>query len=56
MGGSLSPFVAYLAEDAEVSDEEFQQLKQLVRELDGQPSRRQSPGQSSPKEPSGPKS
>ena len=39
----LTPFVAYLAEDAEVSDEEFRQLKRLVRELDEQPSRRQTP-------------
>lgn len=34
LGGSLSPFVAYLAEDADVSDADLQELKKVVRELD----------------------
>lgn len=37
LGGSLSPFVAYLAEEAEVSEVELEQLKRLVAELDKQP-------------------
>lgn len=34
LGGSVSPFVAYLAEDEAVSEEDLQQLKQLVRDLE----------------------
>jgi predicted transcriptional regulator len=34
LGGSLSPFVTYLVEQAKVSDEEFRRLRQLVRELE----------------------
>jgi predicted transcriptional regulator len=34
LGGSISPFVAYMSDTAEVSDEEVKQLKQMVRELD----------------------
>ncbi len=34
LGGSLSPFIAYLSETGEVSDEELAKLRQLVRELD----------------------
>lgn len=36
LGGSLSPFVAYLARDAKVTDEDLRDLKQLVRDLDAQ--------------------
>jgi predicted transcriptional regulator len=36
MGGSLSPFVAYLAEEATVSDEEYEELQQLMQELEAQ--------------------
>src|SRR5688572_4245365 len=35
LGGSLSPFVAYLSRDAKLSDDDLRQLKQLVGELDG---------------------
>ena len=35
LGGSLSPFVAYLSRDAKLSDEDLRQLKKLVGELDG---------------------
>lgn len=35
LGGSLSPFVAYLSRDAELSDEELSELKQVVAELKG---------------------
>lgn len=34
LGGSLSPFMAYLAHNAELSEEEFRELRRLVRELD----------------------
>ena len=34
LGGSVSPFVAYLSSEADVSDEELAQLKKLVNELD----------------------
>lgn len=35
LGGSLSPFVAYLSREAKLSDEELKELKQLVGELKG---------------------
>lgn len=34
LGGSVSPFVAYLAEEGELSDEEIANLKRVVRELE----------------------
>jgi predicted transcriptional regulator len=34
LAGSPQPFVAYLAEDAELSDEEVKQLAELVRTLE----------------------
>ncbi len=34
LGGSVSPFVAYLAEDEAVSEEDLRKLKQLVRDLE----------------------
>ena len=36
LGGSLSPFVAYLAEDARVSEKELEELKRIVSELEPQ--------------------
>ena len=36
LGGSLSPFVAYLSRDAKLSEDDLRELRQLVRELDGQ--------------------
>jgi hypothetical protein len=33
LGGSLEPFVAYLAEEVRLSDEERERLQQKVREL-----------------------
>lgn len=36
LGGSISPFVAYLSESGPVSDEELESLKQLVRDLEHQ--------------------
>jgi predicted transcriptional regulator len=36
LGGSLQPFVAYLAQDACVTDEQLADLKRLVRELEAQ--------------------
>ena len=34
LGGSVSPFVAYLADEAEMSKEEIAELRKVVRELD----------------------
>jgi len=34
LGGSVSPFVAYLADEAEMSDAEIAQLRKVVRELE----------------------
>jgi predicted transcriptional regulator len=34
LGGSVSPFVAYLANEATVTDEELAELRQLVAELE----------------------
>ncbi|MDZ4850493.1 MAG: BlaI/MecI/CopY family transcriptional regulator [Pirellulaceae bacterium] len=34
LGGSLSPFVAYLSEASNVSDQEVKELKRLVGQLD----------------------
>src|SRR5688500_14248196 len=36
LGGSLSPFVAYLSETAQLSDEELNDLQKLVRDLKDQ--------------------
>ena len=33
LGGSLEPFVAYLAEEAQLSDEELERLRQRVRDM-----------------------
>jgi BlaI family penicillinase repressor len=35
LGGSASPFVAYLAEDARLSSEDVAQLKRLIDDLEG---------------------
>jgi BlaI family transcriptional regulator, penicillinase repressor len=34
LGGSVSPFVAYLADEAELSPEELAELRKVVRELE----------------------
>ena len=34
LGGTLSPFVAYIAEDASVDPQELEELKRLVDELE----------------------
>lgn len=34
LGGSVSPFVAYLSESGPVSDQDLEHLKQLIRELE----------------------
>jgi predicted transcriptional regulator len=34
LGGSLSPFVAYLAENPDLTSDEIEQLQQLLRELE----------------------
>jgi predicted transcriptional regulator len=34
LGGSLSPFMAYLGDEANLSSEELDQLKQIVRDLE----------------------
>jgi predicted transcriptional regulator len=35
LGGSFSPFVAYLARDAKLTPQDVEDLRRLVRELDG---------------------
>lgn len=37
LGGSLSPFVAFLTQEARLTDEELQELKALVADLEKQP-------------------
>ncbi len=37
LGGSLEPFMAYLTHEADVSDTEFEELKQFVEQLDRRP-------------------
>lgn len=34
LGGSISPFIVYLSQEAELSDDELQELRRLVKELD----------------------
>lgn len=34
LGGSVSPFMAYLSASSDLSDDELNELKELVRELD----------------------
>ena len=36
LGGSVSPFVAYLAEDADLNDEQVRELARLVADLEAQ--------------------
>lgn len=38
LGGSVSPFLAYLTEDARLSDEELARLKEIVRDLESRDS------------------
>ena len=35
LGGSVSPFVAYLSRDAQISDEELEELRAIVKDLKG---------------------
>ena len=37
LGGSASPFVAYLAEDARLSAEDVEQLRRVVKQLEADP-------------------
>jgi BlaI family penicillinase repressor len=37
LGGSPSPFVAYLAEDARLSTQDVEQLRRLVKQLEADP-------------------
>lgn len=39
LGGSLSPFVAYLSRDANLSEQELDELRQVVAELRGKEGR-----------------
>ncbi len=34
LGGSISPFIVYLSQEAELSEDELQELQRLVKELD----------------------
>jgi predicted transcriptional regulator len=36
LGGSWTPFLAYMAQDAKLSEQDLRELKQIVRELDQQ--------------------
>jgi predicted transcriptional regulator len=38
LGGSVTPFVAYLGQEADLSPQEAEALRQIVRELDATPS------------------
>ena len=48
LGGSLSPFVAYLAQDARLTDEDLAQLRDLVRTLDAGPAGGDQPNDAPP--------
>jgi predicted transcriptional regulator len=37
LGGSVSPFMVYLAQEGRLSDQEIAQLKQIVKSLDDRP-------------------
>ena len=37
LGGSASPFVAYLAEDARLSPDDLEQLRRVVKQLEADP-------------------
>jgi len=39
LGGSISPFVAYLSQEAKLSDEELQELRRIISELEERKSR-----------------
>jgi predicted transcriptional regulator len=42
LGGSVSPFLAYLSEAGELSDEELRELEKIVARLDSSPSKERS--------------
>lgn len=42
LGGSLDPFVAYLSEEAELSQEQIASLRQMVRDLEARSERAES--------------
>lgn len=56
LGGSVEPFVTYLAQEATVSDEQLNELRQLVDQLDEQrlearkPSGQEAPEQGAPEQ------
>jgi hypothetical protein len=39
LGGSVSPFVAYLADEANLDDQQVRELSRLVAELEARPAR-----------------
>jgi predicted transcriptional regulator len=41
LGGSVSPFMAYLAQDAQLSKQEVEQLRAIVKTLDSSPIQRE---------------
>jgi len=49
LGGSVSPFVAYLGRQSQLAPEELDELKRLVRELEARES--DSPGRAGPAKP-----
>jgi predicted transcriptional regulator len=42
LGGSLEPFVSYLAEEVDLSEEEVERLRSKIRELPGADTEQQS--------------
>jgi predicted transcriptional regulator len=45
LGGSFAPFLAYLAQETKVSDEQLQDLKRLVQELEASQAQTSTEGQ-----------
>jgi predicted transcriptional regulator len=46
LGGSVDPFVAYLADEARLSDDELSRLKAIVQDLEAKPDASRSKGES----------
>lgn len=46
LGGSVSPFVAYLGQKQELSDQEIADLKKLINDLEQKPRKRRRPNSS----------
>jgi predicted transcriptional regulator len=51
LGGSVSPFVAYLGKQSQLAPEELDELKRLVRELEAREAAARGPGAMGPAKP-----